>query len=134
MASPFEEAHPMTDSAALRPLPQPGGHYRHAVRSGSMVFASGQLGWDDEQKRADGIAAQTRLALSNLERALASEGAGLRDLVSVTVYLSDLTNFAEYNAAYKEVIGDDPPTRASIGVALPEGCLIEISGIAIVGE
>jgi 2-iminobutanoate/2-iminopropanoate deaminase len=125
----------MSDVApGMTPLPEPGGHYRHVVRRGSLVFTAGQLGWDDEQHPADGIAAQTRLALSNLERALAAEGAGLRDLVSVTVYLSDLGNFADYNAAYKEVIGADPPARASIGVALPPGCLIEISGIAVVGE
>lgn len=127
----------MTDPATpagSTPLPQPGGHYRHAVRRGSLVFASGQLGWDDSQKPADGIAAQTRLALSNLERALASEGAGLADLATVTVYLSDLANFPEYNAAYKEVIGADPPARASIGVTLPPGCLVEIAGIAVVGE
>jgi enamine deaminase RidA (YjgF/YER057c/UK114 family) len=125
----------MTDAApGFTPLPQPGGHYRHAVRRGSLVFTAGQLGWDDEQKRADGIAAQTRLALSNLERALASEGAGLGDLVSVTAYLSDLSNFEEYNAAYREVLGADPPARTSVGVALPRDCLIEISGIAVVGE
>lgn len=119
---------------ASRPLPPPGGHYRHAVRRGSLVFSAGQLGWDDERKPADGIAAQTRLALENLGRALAAEGASLGDLVSVTAYLSDLANFAEYNEAYKSVLPVDPPARTSVGVALPAGCLIEIAGIAVVGE
>ena len=123
----------MTD-AASRPLPPPGGHYRHAVRRGSLVFSAGQLGWDDEQRPADGIAAQTRLALENLSRALASEGAGLSDLVSVSVFLADLSTFPEYNEAYKAVLGEEPPARTSVGVALPPGCLIEISGIAVVGE
>ena len=81
---------------------------------------------------ADGIEAQSRLALDNLRRALASEGATLADLVSVNAYLADLADFGPYNAVYKELIPIDPSARTSIGVQLAEGCLIEISGIAVV--
>jgi 2-iminobutanoate/2-iminopropanoate deaminase len=121
----------MPDPTA-RPLPPPGGHYRHVVRRGNLVFTAGQLGWDDDQVLADGIEAQTRLALDNLARALASEGATLADLVSVTAYLSDLADFAAYNEVYKAAIPTDPPARASVGVQLSQGCLVEISGIAVV--
>jgi 2-iminobutanoate/2-iminopropanoate deaminase len=121
----------MTDATA-RPLPTPGGHYRHAVRRGNLIFTAGQLGWDDDRVLAEGIEAQTRLALDNLSRALASEGATLADLVSVNAYLSDLADFAAYNDAYKSVIPVDPPARTSVGVQLSPGCLVEISGIAVV--
>jgi 2-iminobutanoate/2-iminopropanoate deaminase len=124
----------MTEPRDSRPLPPPGGHYRHAVRRGNLVFTAGQLGWDDEQRLADGIEAQTRQALDNLRRALAAEGATLDDLVTVSVFLADLSMFARYNEAYREVIPVDPPARTSVGVSLPPGALIEISGVAVVGE
>jgi 2-iminobutanoate/2-iminopropanoate deaminase len=102
------------------------------VRRGNLIFTAGQIGWDDDRVLPDGIEAQTRQALDNLSRALAAEGATLADLVSVTVYLSDLSNFGAYNEAYKSVIPTDPPARASVGAQLLGGCLVEISGIAVV--
>ena len=123
---------PTDPTAAARPLPPPGGHYRHVVRRGNLVFTAGQVGWDDQHVFPDGIEAQTRLALDNLSRALASEGATLADLVSVTAYLSDLADFAGYNDVYKAAIPTDPPARASVGVQLFPGCLVEIMGTAVV--
>ena len=115
-----------------RPLVPPGGHYRHTVRAGNLIFAAGQVGWDDDHTFPDGIEAQTRQALDNLGRALAADGATLANLVSVNAYLSDLSNFAAYNEVYKTLIPTDPPARTSVGVQLFPGCLIEISGIAVV--
>lgn len=124
----------MSEPQELRPLPPAGGHYRHAVRRGNLVFTSGQLGWDDDRRFPDGIEAQTRQALENLRRALGLEGATLDDLVSVFVYLADLEMFPRYNEVYREVISVDPPARTSVGAALPPGALIEITGVAVVGE
>jgi 2-iminobutanoate/2-iminopropanoate deaminase len=124
----------MTEPQDLRPLPPAGGHYRHVVRRGNLVFTSGQLGWDDDRRFPDGIEAQTRQALENLRRALAIEGATLQDLVTVNVYLADLDMFARYNEVYRDVIPVDPPARTSVGVALGGGALIEISGVAVLGE
>ena len=124
----------MTEPQELRPLPPPGGHYRHAVRRGNMVFTAGQLGWDDDRLFPDGIEAQTRQALENLRRALALEGATFDDLVAVNVYLADLEMFPRYNEVYREAIPVDPPARTSVGVSLAGGALIEISGVAVVGE
>lgn len=120
----------MTEPDA-RPLPPPGGHYRHAVRRGNLVFAAGQVGWDDDRQFVEGIAAQTRRALENLGRALASEGATLEDLVTVNVFLADLADFPGYDAAYREMIPADPPARTSVGARLFPGCLVEINGIAV---
>ena len=124
----------MTEPTDLRPMPTPGGHYRHAVRRGNLVFTAGQLGWDDDRRFPDGIEAQTRQALENLRRALALEGATLEDLVTVNVYLADLEMFPRYNEVYREVIAVDPPARTSVGAQLSPGCLIEISGVAVVGS
>jgi 2-iminobutanoate/2-iminopropanoate deaminase len=124
----------MTATNAPRPLPPPGGHYRHAVRRGNLVFTAGQLGWTDDKKLPDGIEAQTRQALENLRRALASEGATLDDLVSVTVYLTDLDMFPGDNEVYREVIPVNPPARATVGAKLLAGALIEISGVAVVED
>ena len=124
----------MSEPTDLRPLPPAGGHYRHAVRRGNLVFTSGQLGWDDERRFPDGIEAQTRQALENLGRALALEGATLEDLVTVNVYLADLEMFPRYNEVYREVIPVDPPARTSVGAQLAPGCLIEITGVAVVGS
>jgi 2-iminobutanoate/2-iminopropanoate deaminase len=111
-------------------LPPTGGHYRHVVRRGNLIVTAGQVGWDEQHRFPEGIAAQTRQALENLRVVLRSEGAGFGDLLSITAYLADLDDFAAYNDAYREVIPVDPPARTSIGARLPAGCLIEISGIA----
>jgi 2-iminobutanoate/2-iminopropanoate deaminase len=113
-------------------LPPTGGHYRHVVRRGNLIVTAGQVGRDEEGRFPAGIGAQTRQALANLRAVLRSEGADLGDLLSITAYLADLDDFAAYNEAYREVIPIDPPARTSVGVRLPAGCLIEISGIAAV--
>jgi 2-iminobutanoate/2-iminopropanoate deaminase len=123
---------PDDPEGARRPLPPAGGHYRHAIRKGNLVFTAGQVGWDDHRQFADGIVAQTRLALDNLRRALESAGASLGDLVTVNAYLADLNDFARYDETYRDVLRTDPPARTSIGVDLAEGCLIEIAGIAVI--
>jgi 2-iminobutanoate/2-iminopropanoate deaminase len=118
---------------AARPLPPAGGHYRHVVRRGNLVFTAGQVGWDDDRVFPEGIAAQTAQAMENLRRALASAGATFADLVSITAYLADLSEFAAYNEVYRKLIPVDPPARTSIGVRLAPGCLIEIAGVAVIG-
>lgn len=120
---------PDVESGALPPA---GGHYRHVVRAGDLLFVAGQVGWDAERRFADDVASQTRQALANVSAVLASEGATLDDLCAVTAYLADVRrDFPAYDAAYREIVPTDPPTRATVGVTLAEGCLVEISGIAV---
>jgi 2-iminobutanoate/2-iminopropanoate deaminase len=81
---------------------------------------------------SDGIAAQTADAIGNLAAALRAAGAGLGDVVAVTVYLSDMSDYEAMNAEYGKRFPDGGwPTRTTVGVAaLPRGARIEITAVA----
>ena len=85
---------------------------------------------------ADGIAAQTRNTLAELDRLLGNAGAGKSGLIQATVYLSDITAKPEMDAVWRDWIGpqDNWPQRACVGVGLDGGCLIEIVVIAKVDQ
>ncbi len=79
----------------------------------------------------DGVAAQTRQAISNLAALLEAEGASLSDVVKTTVFLADIGDYGEMNAQYVESFGSHRPARSAIGVAgLPLGGLVEIEAVA----
>jgi 2-iminobutanoate/2-iminopropanoate deaminase len=119
--------------AETRP-PAPLGPYTPVARAGAWVICSGQLGLH-EGELVDGVVAQTTQAVTNLAAALALEGARLGDVVKTTVFLADIADFEEMNAAYAEAFGDHRPTRSCIGVAaLPRGARVEIEAWAFTGE
>lgn len=103
-----------------------------ATRVGNFVFCSGALGVDADFKVVEGgVAAQTRQAIANLEAVLAQAGASLSDVAKTTVWLTDLGNFAAFNAAYAEAFGPDFPARSTVTSALAiPGALVEIEAIA----
>lgn len=105
-----------------------------ATRIGNLIFCSGALGVDVNFKLVDGgVGAQTRQALANLKAVLGQAGASLSDVAKTTVWLTDLANFAEFNAAYAEAFGADLPARSTVtsSLALP-GALVEIEAVASV--
>ena len=111
----------------------PGGHYRHAVRHGDLVFISGQLGTrPDGSHTADlPFEDQVRQSLANLRAALQSVDADLGDLLKLTAYLVDVANWPRFNAIYAEVMGEAKPARSVVPVPeLHYGYLIEIDAIA----
>lgn len=119
---------------ATADAPQAIGPYSQAIRAGSMVFVSGQLGLDPQSGVFvdGGVAAQTRRALENMRAILAAAGCGLQDAVSCTVYLKDMNDFAAMNDVYGSFFTSDPPSRAAIEVArLPKDGLVEIACIAV---
>ena len=108
------------------------GPYSHAVRAGSLLFCSGQIPLDGETGELVGEtpAEQARQCLRNLQAVCAAAGAGLGDAVRCTVYMTDLSAFAEVNESYGEFFASDPPARVAIGVAaLPKGAQVEIDAI-----
>lgn len=113
--------------------PAPIGPYSQAIRAGEQLYLCGQIGTDPRTgELASGIEAQTRQALANLAAVLAADRLGLADVVSVTVYLVDLGEFATMNAVYAEAFPAPAPARATVGVAaLPKGARVEISAIAV---
>ena len=110
------------------------GPYSQAVVANGFVFCSGQIPLDPESgELVEGsIADQTSRCMRNLEAVLKEAGSDLGRLVKVTVYLADIGDYADFNAAYEEFVGPEPPARAAFAVKdLPKGAHIEIDCIAL---
>lgn len=108
------------------------GPYSHAVRSGSLLFCSGQIPLhpDTGELVGDSPAEQARQCLENLAAVCDAAGAKLADALRLTVYMTDLAHFAEVNDVYGSFFQQDPPARVAIGVvALPKGAQVEIDAI-----
>lgn len=112
------------------------GPYSQAVRVGQFLFASGQLGLDPATgELPEGIEAQTRQALANMQAVLAAAGATPKDVVKTTIFLVDMADFAVVNRIYAEIFGEEPPARSTVQVAaLPKNGLVEIEMIVWVGD
>lgn len=109
------------------------GAYSQAVVANGFVYCSGQVPLDPASGELIGgsIADQTRRCLENLSAVLRAAGASLDDVVKVTAFLLDMGDFPEFNEAYGEFFGDEPPARATVAVAgLPKGAQVEIECIA----
>jgi 2-iminobutanoate/2-iminopropanoate deaminase len=109
------------------------GPYSQAIVAGGFAFCSGTAGIDPATGApGDGIAAQTELALRNLEVILTAAGASLSTLVKTTIFYANVEDFATINAVYARFMPDPPPARsAPAKVALPRGLLISIDAIAV---
>jgi 2-iminobutanoate/2-iminopropanoate deaminase len=119
------------DILSSNDAPTPGGPYSQGMRVGDLLFCSGQVGIDPATgSPVEGVAAQTRQALRNLEAVLRSAGASLENVVKTTCFLTDMSSFPEFNAAYVDVMGDHRPTRSTVGAALAPAYLVEIECIA----
>ena len=109
------------------------GPYSQAVRSGNLLFLSGQIPLDPETGQVvEGDAAvQTARVLQNLSAILEAGGSSLGQALKATVYLRDLSDFAMMNEVYARFFGDCPPARATVEVArLPRDVSVEIDLIA----
>jgi len=112
------------------------GPYSQAIKAGKFLFASGQLGLDPTTGNLqEGIEAQTRQALANIQAVLAEAGASVESVVKTTIFLSDLAHFATVNSLYAQVFQHEPPARSTVQVAaLPKGGLVEIEFIALLDD
>ncbi|MDO5047191.1 MAG: RidA family protein [Anaerococcus sp.] len=109
------------------------GAYSQAVKSGEMIFTSGQLPINPENGELVGeIKAATKQSLENVEAILKEAGASKENVVKCTVFLSDVNDFAAFNSVYEEFFGDHKPARSAFQVgAIPKGALIEVEAIAV---
>ena len=109
------------------------GPYVHAVRTGGLLFCSGQVALDPATGElvGDTVEEQAQRCLDNLQIVCAAAGASLADAVRVTVWLTDMGDFAPVNEVYAAAFeGGDPPARVAIAVAaLPKGAQVEIDAI-----
>ncbi|HET8610152.1 MAG TPA: RidA family protein [Burkholderiales bacterium] len=111
--------------------PQAIGPYSQAVRCGRTVYLSGQIGLDPaSMQMVDGIDAQTKRVFDNLDAVARAAGGTLDGVARLTIYLTDLGNFARVNEIMAGRFGEPYPARVTIGVAsLPRGALVEIDAI-----
>jgi 2-iminobutanoate/2-iminopropanoate deaminase len=115
-----------------RAAPAAIGPYSHAVRAGDLLFCSGQIPLDPRSGEIVGESAaeQARQCLRNLAVVCEAAAASLHDAVRLTVYLTDMSAFAEVGEAYASFFDEAPPARVAIGVAaLPRGAQVEIDAI-----
>lgn len=123
---------------STRGAPAAIGPYSQAIRAGDTVFVSGQIALDPatgDLIEDVSIQAQARRSLENIAAILGAAGASMDDVVKVTVYLADMSDFKEVNGVYGEFFGASPPARATVAVrGLPLGVAVEMDCIAIVGE
>jgi 2-iminobutanoate/2-iminopropanoate deaminase len=112
------------------------GPYVHAVRTGELLFCSGQIPLDAATGELVGgtPGEQARQCLENLAAVCVAAGASLADAVRITVYLTDLeAAFAEVNDVYAAFFEADPPARVAVGVAaLPRGAQVELDAVVAI--
>jgi len=112
--------------------PRPIGPYSQAVKAGA-VYCSGQIGLDPATgKLEEGIVSQTARALANLDAVLRSSGLSLDNVVKTTVFMVDLSEFAQMNDEYAKHFAAPFPARSTVqAAALPRGARVEIDAVAV---
>jgi 2-iminobutanoate/2-iminopropanoate deaminase len=117
--------------------PQAIGPYVHAIRTGDLLFCSGQIPIDPRTGElvAGTVADQTGRCLENLAAVCAAAGTTLGDAVRLTVYTTEMASFAAINEVYESFFESDPPARVAIGVsALPRGAKVEIDAVVAIPD
>ena len=118
---------------STKSAPSAIGPYSQAVRTGTLVYTSGQLPIDPATGAfpEGGIKEQTRQSLRNIEAILSEAGLTMKSVVKTTVFLADMGDFAEMNAVYAEFFAEPFPARSAVAVkTLPKGALVEIEAVA----
>ena len=113
--------------------PKAVGPYSQAMRTGNLLFCSGQTPINPATMRIEEttVAQQTKTAIENLRIVLDAAGLNLQSIVKTNVYLADMELFQEMNAAYSECFGDHRPARTTVAVkGLPLNALVEIECVA----
>lgn len=110
------------------------GPYSQAVKTGLVVFLSGQIGLDPATRELapGGFEAQVRQAFRNLAEVARASGGSLADMVKLTLFLTDLANFGKVNEVMAELVPQPFPARSTVGVAsLPRGAAFEVEAILV---
>ena len=123
----------MTRKAYSTPAaPKPVAAYSVGMSAAGLVFTAGQGGHDPKTgELPDGIAAQTRQALENVEAILRAGNSSLASAVKISIFIADRADYAAMNEVYREYMPDDPPVRTTVQAGLGVGMLVEIDAIAV---
>lgn len=117
--------------------PKAIGTYSQAVKAGNTVYISGQIPLDPETMEmvSQDIAEQAKQVFKNLAEITQSAGGKLKDIVKLTIYLTDINNFSITNEVMSEFFDEPYPARALIGVsALPKKAQVEIDAIMVLSD
>ncbi len=124
------------EAIKVQDAPNAIGPYCHAMKTGNLVFCSGQTPLDPDTMKLVGttIEVQTRRVLENLSIVLAGVGLNLKNVVKTTVYLKDMNDFQGMNKVYEEMFQEHKPSRTTISIKQnPLDALVEIECIAELG-
>lgn len=111
------------------------GPYSQAIKTGNMIFCSGQIPIDPATGEfvSGGVAEQTDQVLKNLTEVLKASGSDLNGVVKTTVFLADMNDFTAMNEVYGRYFDENKPARATVQAArLPRDARVEIDCIAII--
>ena len=126
----------LSKSAICTPnAPKAIGTYSQGIRSGNLVFTSGQIPINPQSGEliSDNFKAEVHQVLNNLDGVLKGGGSSLQCAVKLTVFLTDLSYFAQVNEVFDGFFPENPPARSAIQVsALPMSARIEIEAIGFV--
>jgi len=110
----------------------PTASYSQGMVFGDVLVTAGQVGSDPTTGQLHtGLKAQVRAAIANLAAVLAAEGLGLEHVVKTTCFLTNIDNFAEFDAVYRELFPQPLPARSTVGVQLAGDLLFEIEAWAL---
>jgi len=121
------------ESINVREAPDAIGPYCHAMKSGNLIFCSGQTPLDPKSMELVGttIEEQTKRVLKNLSIVLSGIGLSLTNVVKTTVYLKNMDDFKGMNSVYEEMFEGHKPSRTTISIKQnPLDALVEIECIA----
>jgi len=120
------------DVIATDRAPRPAGGYSQGIVVGRQVWVAGQVGIDPDTGIADeDVGIQTGQALTNIAAILAEAGATLADIVSVTAFLDSMDDYAAFDEAYRRLVPEPRPARATVGVSIAP-FKVEIQATAVV--
>lgn len=121
----------MSDIIATKNAPAAIGPYNQAVRFGNTLYCSGQIGLIPATgELAQGLDAQVHQAFQNLTEVVKAAGSSFNDVVKFTLFVTDMTKFAEVNAIMQQYVKATYPARSCVEVSsLPKGALFEVEAV-----
>jgi reactive intermediate/imine deaminase len=126
----------MAQIIATPNAPKAIGSYSQAVEAGGTVYLSGQIPLDpDTMKLVDGgFEEQLIRVFENLKGVAEAAGGSLADVVKLTIYIADLSNYSKVNEVMAKFFDSPYPARAAVGVsALPLSAQVEVEGVLVIG-
>ncbi len=126
----------MKEVISTNNAPAAVGPYSQAVKSGNLLFSSGQIALDPASGvlKGEEIETQTGQVMQNISAVLAASGATFDDVVKTTCFLADINDFAEFNAVYAKYFSSKPARSCVAVSALPKGALVEMEVTAVIED